>query len=69
MLITRISMFSGNENTLDLPITEEQLTRWERGDILIQNAFPNLTPDQREFVKTGILSKEWDEMFSSTEEE
>jgi hypothetical protein len=57
-------MYSGKVNTMDLPITDEQIARWE-SDTLIQNAFPNLNADQREFLMTGILPEEWDEMFPS----
>ena len=32
-----------------------------RGE-LIQRAFPNLNADEREFIKTGICSKCWEEM-------
>jgi hypothetical protein len=53
-------MISGKENTLDLNITEEQLTRYNAGDGLIQNIFPDLTPGEREFLMTGITEEEWD---------
>jgi len=43
---------------MELPITNEQLNRWEQGE-LIQNVFPDLTPDQREFIMTGITGEEW----------
>lgn len=62
MLITRISPFSGKENSMDLPITEEQLTNWKNG-MHIQHAFSHLPADQREFIKTGITAEEWEEMF------
>ena len=62
MLIKRVSPFSGEENEMEIPVTEEQLTNWKNG-MLIQNAMPNLTPDQREFLMTGITAKEWDETF------
>ena len=35
----------------------------------IQDAMPNLTPDEREFIKTGITPKEWDEMFGDAGDE
>jgi len=60
--ITRKNMFTGVTRTIDLPITEEQLTLWEEG-MLIQKAMPNLSPDQREFIMTGMTSEEWDEAF------
>ena len=34
---------------------------------MIQDAFPNLSADQREFIQTGILASEWDAMFSDDE--
>ena len=68
MLITRKSPFTGKVHTLDIPVTEEQLQRWENG-ALIQNAMPNLTPDQREFIMTGITAEEWDNAFANMEDE
>ncbi len=62
MLITRKSLISGNINTMSLPITEEQYTAWEQGT-LVQVAMPHLTPDEREFVMTGITPTEWAETF------
>ena len=62
MLITRKSLISGNINTMSLPITEEQYTAWEQGT-LVQDAMPHLTPDEREFVMTGITPTEWAETF------
>jgi hypothetical protein len=66
MKITRKSLFSGVERTLDLPVTEEQMRDWENGT-LIQLAMPNLTPDQREFIMTGVTSEEWADEFSEDE--
>jgi hypothetical protein len=68
MKITRTSWISGEVNTLDLPITQEQLNLYAAG-ALLQDAFPNLNPDQREFIKSGITAEEWDSMFGSPEEE
>lgn len=62
MRITRTSMISGETNTMELPVTEEQLENYYGGELL-QNAFPNLSAGQREFIKTGITEQEWDNMF------
>lgn len=62
MLITRISPFSGQSHTMDLPVTAAQLDAWHEGQ-LIQEAMGNLTASQREFVKTGITEAEWARMF------
>lgn len=63
MQITRQSQWSGQIRTLDIPVTYDQLYEWQRGT-LIQNAMPNLTPDQREFLMTGITAEEWEEMWN-----
>ena len=62
MRITRTSMVSGIERTLDLPVTEEQFAAWKSGT-LIQRAMPNLSADEREFIMTGITDEEWDDTF------
>ncbi len=67
MEITRTSMFSGIERTLDLPVTPEQVSAWE-GGTLIQTAMPELSADQREFVMTGVTAEEWAEEFGDSEE-
>jgi len=66
MKVIRRSPFSGQENTMDLDITPAQLDRWKEG-ALIQNVFPHLSPDEREFLMTGITSTEWAEMFKKGE--
>ena len=58
MKLTRTSMFTGIERTLDLPVTEAQLSEWEAGT-LIQKAMPELTADEREFIMTGVTAQEW----------
>lgn len=62
MLITRKSRLSGIERTIELPITEDQLQKWQQG-LVIQAAMPNLNSAEREFVMTGITDDEWTEMF------
>tara|TARA_R100000458_G_C8165417_1_gene167896 strand:+ start:427 stop:621 length:195 start_codon:yes stop_codon:yes gene_type:complete len=62
MLIRRISGFTGKMHTMDIPVTVDQLEAWEDGE-LIQNAMPGLTPDQREFIMTGVTPEEWENVF------
>jgi hypothetical protein len=62
MLVTRTNPFNGEVNTLDLDITPEQVAAYEAG-ALLQNAFPHLSADDREFYKTGITADAWDAMF------
>ena len=67
MKITRKSILTGIERTLEVPVTEEQLAKYESGMVLAQVAFPDLTPDQREFIMTGVTPEEWDEAFGDDE--
>lgn len=64
MLITRTSFISKKEHTFNLDVTPEQLFRINNTMELIQNIVPHLSPGDREFIKTGITQKEWDEMFN-----
>ncbi len=66
MKITRKSYYSGIVRTRDLDITEEQIEAYQNG-ALIQNAFPDLSDTDREFLLTGITTSEWIEMFSDEE--
>ena len=66
MKVTRTSAFTGVTRTLDLPISEADLRAWN-GGMLIQDACPDLTEDQREFIMTGITSEEWDAAFGEEE--
>lgn len=68
MQITRTSMISGNTNTMELDVTQEQLTAWESG-VHIQVAMPQLNADEREFVKTGMTPTEWEELFGEDEDD
>ena len=61
-MITRVSPFSGKINSKEIPVTEAQLAKWRAGE-LIQNAMPNISADDREFIKTGITTEEWEEAF------
>ena len=64
MKVTRTSMFTGVQRTIDLSITEEQLAAWE-GGTLIQEAMPQLSADEREFVMTGVTPEEWEAEFGN----
>jgi hypothetical protein len=67
MLIARVSPLTGKETIMDLDITEDQVWAYRNG-ALLQDAFPNLTADQREFFKTGYTAEDWELMFGSDEE-
>ena len=62
MKITRVSPFSNKKTTLEIAVTAKQIASWEKGE-LIQDAMPNLTPAEREFIKMGITPDECDDIF------
>ena len=66
MEIARRSPFSGLHHVMDLPVTQKQLDRWQAGE-LVQNVFPHLSADEREFIMTGITPQEWEEEFGLEE--
>ena len=61
MIITKTSPLTGMLNTMDIDVTPLQIEQWERG-MLIQDAMPLLTNDEREFIMTGLTSSDWENM-------
>ena len=61
MEITRKSSATGKTHTLDLPITDAQIAKYHNG-ASVQDAFPHLTADQREFIISGATAEEWDNL-------
>ena len=62
MLITKVSMFSKIERSLDLDVTTEEMEAWKSG-MLIQDAMPRLNENEREFIMTGITAEEWEKHY------
>ena len=58
MQVTRKSPWSGISHTMEIDVTVKQILAWKSG-ALIQNAMPQLTADEREFIMTGIMPEEW----------
>lgn len=49
-----------------LTLTKDQLARyfrWQNGELMIQDAFPELSASQREILQTGIGPEEWNTTF------
>ena len=68
--VTKQSIITKKMNTMELPITQEHLDMYETvGDILVQDAFPNLDIGQREFLISGITPDEWVETFGEGDDE
>ena len=62
MRIARRSILDGEEYVMDIPITEAQLADWLAGTP-IQEAAPDIAPDLREFLISGITPDVWKKTF------
>ena len=61
--LTKTCPFCGKPHSITVDRKEYYTGAYLRGaGALIQNAFPNFTPSQREFIMTGICDKCWDNM-------
>ena len=56
MLVYAKSIITGVERSKEIDVTFEQLNAWHDGQ-LIQNAMPNVSPLDRDFIK-GIFEDE-----------
>ena len=69
--VTRTSPFSRKVNTMTFNVSQEQfdegVAAYSAG-ALLQDAFPFLDADEREFFKTGITPEEWDSLFGGGED-
>ena len=66
MRIERKSPLTGKVNVMELDVTMEQLAEFydpREGRRLVQEIFPELTPEEREFLMTGYTQEDWDAMF------
>lgn len=54
---------------IELPIKEEELLAWNPNEQFVQEAFPELTPGQREMLLSGLCEECWNEIFSEEDEE
>lgn len=66
MKIERRSPLTGKVSVRNINVTEEQLAQW-KGGALIQTVMPHLSPDDREFIMTGLTPEDWDSIFGDEE--
>jgi len=65
-MIERTSPFTGLKNKMKMDVTLTQIEEWKKGTRPIQEMLPNLSPDEREFLMTGITPEEWEGMSNGT---
>ena len=68
MLVVRKSILTGIVRKRDLDITEAQFEAWQNG-ALIQDAMPQLSVSDREFLINGVTDAEWRQTFGEEDED
>ena len=53
------SLFTGKYNVRRFKVYQSSLDRYFQNDGLIQDIFPYLSADDREFIISGITPEEW----------
>lgn len=61
--VSMVSKFSGKNHTMELPIRPMEfhrlVSRWKNTGEYIQDVFPMLNEDEREFLISGVTPSEW----------
>lgn len=63
LLFARTSPLTGLVNTRRIDVTKEEFINWRFRGMLIQNAMPRASADDREFLLTGHTPEDWARMF------
>lgn len=56
-------------NSYEVPITEAEFLNWDFQTTYVQDAFPQLPPEQREQLVTGICPECWNQIFPEEDED
>jgi hypothetical protein len=67
MIIQRKSPLTGELNSREIDICQSQIDAWD-GGMLIQDAMPDVSKDDREFIMSGSTPVDWDKMFGGFED-
>jgi hypothetical protein len=68
MQITRKSVISGIQRSMEIPVNPEDFMAWQAGYGNIQDLMPYLSREDREFILSGITAEEWDSAFAEIED-
>lgn len=69
MIITRTSPLTGIVHEMEIDVTDEQLAALAAPGALIQRVLGHLSPDEREFLATGITPAEWEAFVGQGDDE
>ena len=62
-MVHKVSMLTGKESCMVLPLRSGKIEHWLDSGTLVQDAFPQLSDDAREFLISGITPEEWKAAF------
>ena len=66
--VTVLPFMAKSEKFMVMPMNESEFLEcyrmWKYDGLLIQNAFPMLNEDQREFLLTGMTADEWEKTYN-----
>jgi rRNA-processing protein FCF1 len=60
--VVRTSTMTGIKRTKTFMVDPNQLLRYNKGEIYIQEAFPHLSADDREFIISGCTPEEFERL-------
>ena len=66
--VEKHSILTGKQNVMFLPVTEVDIAKGLAEGTLVQDAFPQLSDDAREFLISGITPEEWNAAFPKGDE-
>ena len=68
MIVIRRNPMTGLNSSMDIPqLSESQLDEYQASKLPIQRVLPHLSPDEREFILTGLLPEQFDEMLTEVD--
>jgi hypothetical protein len=70
MIVVRRNPMTGLNSSMDIPnLHEVQLAMYESSKLPIQRVLQHLSADEREFILTGLLPEQFDEMLTEVDDD
>lgn len=70
--VTKRSLLSTKLHIMEIPLSEKEYIKGSKRMLqgeFIQDVFPKLSSDHREFLLTGITPEEWEKIYDGDEDE
>jgi len=66
--VTAKSSITGIMHTRRIPCSAGEIRYWQSSRRTVQSVLPELSPDDREFLISGITPEEWEQTFGQEED-